>query len=132
MDDSLPRRGDQATLPGIGGAREPDSVEAWTSRLRAALEARDPEAPAFAEAAMRAVPDDYDVPLLAALIMLVARQPDRALTYVKRRQKRWVAGKRSELLTALALAQQGHVARAGIMLEAAGLNAFHLAYGAMP
>ncbi len=132
MDDSLPRRGDQATLPGIGGAREPDSVEAWTSRLRTALEARDPQAPAFAEAAMRAVPDDHDVPLLAALIMLVARQPDRALTYVKRREKRWVAGKRSELLTALALAQQGHVARAGIILEAAGLNAFHLAYGVLP
>ena len=64
--------------------------------------------------------------------MLVAKQPDRALTYLKRHQKRWVPGKRTELLTALALAQQGHVGRAGSMLEAAGLDTLYRAYGALP
>jgi superfamily II DNA or RNA helicase len=55
-----------------------------------------------------------------------------ALTYLKRHQKRWVPGKRNELLTALALAQQGHVGRAGAMLEAAGLHTLYRAYGALP
>ena len=133
MDDSLPRPGDQATLPNLDdGGPGPDSAEAWTARLRIALAARDPQAPALAEAAMRAAPADHDVPLLAALIMLVARQPDRALAWLKRREKRWVAGVRSQLLTALALAQQGHIARAGIMLEDAGLTLFYRAQAALP
>ncbi|HVC59157.1 MAG TPA: SNF2-related protein [Acetobacteraceae bacterium] len=137
MDDSLPthRIDDQATPPGF---QETPTAPASTGtastadRLRAALAARDPQAPALAEDAMRAAPADYDVPLLAALIMLVAKQPDRALTYLKRHQKRWVPGKRTDLLTALALAQQGHVGRAGTMLEAAGLDTLYRAYGALP
>ena len=133
MNDSLPRHGDQFALPGLdGGGPDPDSDEAWADRLRACLAARDPQAPALAEQAMRLEPADHDVPLLAALIMLVARQPDRALAYLKRREKRWVPGKRSELLTALALAQQGHVGRAGILLETAGLDLFYRAHAAMP
>ena len=137
MDDSLPRyrSDDQTILPGFEEApaqtTAPDTVSA-PDRLRAALAARDPQAPALADEAMRTAPSDYDVPLLAALIMLVAKQPDRALTYLKRHQKRWVPGKRTELLTALALAQQGHVGRAGSMLEAAGLDTLYRAYGAMP
>jgi hypothetical protein len=137
MDDSLPRHriDDQTTLPGLeadpAASAETGTVSA-ADRLRAALSARDPAAPALAEDAMRAAPSDYDVPLLAALIMLVARQPDRALTYLKRHQKRWVIGKRNELLTALALAQQGHAGRAGSMLEAAGLDTLYRAYGALP
>ena len=125
MDDSLPRRIDnQATLSGLeGGTPVPDGAEAWADTLRSALAARDPQAPALAEQAMRAVPADFDVPPLAALIMLVARQPDRAMTFLKRHHKRWVPGVRTELLAALALSQQGFVARAGIMLETAGLNA---------
>jgi len=39
--------------------------------LRTALAARDPQAPALAEEAMRTAPSDYDVPLLATLIMLL-------------------------------------------------------------
>ena len=81
---------------------------------------------------MRTAPSDHDVPLLAALVMLVAKQPDRALTFLKRHQKRWVPGRRTELLTALALAQQGHVGRAGTILETAGLDTLDRAYGAMP
>ncbi len=137
MDDSLPRyrSHDQTILPGFEEApaqtTAPDTVSA-PDRLRAALAARDPQAPALADEAMRTAPSDYDVPLLAALIMLVAKQPDRALTYLKRHQKRWVPGKRIELLTALALAEQGHVGRAGSMLEAAGLDTLYRAYGAMP
>lgn len=137
MDDSLPRHriDDQTTLPGFEAdpaASAATSAASTADRLRAALTARDPEAPALAEDAMRAAPSDCDVPLLAALIMLVARQPDRALTYLKRHQKRWVPGKRNELLTALALAQQGHVGRAGVMLETAGLDTLYRAYGALP
>ncbi len=137
MDDSLPRHriDDQTTLPGFDPAPADSAsghVESTADRLRVALAARDPAAPALAEEAMRIAPSDYDVPLLAALIMLVAKQPDRALTYLKRHQKRWVPGRRTELLTALAIAQQGHVGRAGTMLEAAGLNTLYRAYGAMP
>jgi superfamily II DNA or RNA helicase len=137
MDDSLPRHrfDDQTTLPGFEQDTAPAAAAAAVSpadRLRAALTARDPGAPALAEEAMRTAPSDYDVPLVAALIMLVAKQPDRALTYLKRHQKRWVPGKRTELLTALALAQQGHVGRAGSMLEAAGLDTLYRAYGALP
>jgi superfamily II DNA or RNA helicase len=137
MDDSLPRhRSDnQATLPGFDAdtaVSSPAEPESTADRLRAALAARDPGAPALAEKAMLVAPSDYDVPLLAALIMLVAKQPDRALTFLKRHQKRWVPGKRTELLTALALAQQGHVGRAGSMLETAGLDSLYRAYGAMP
>jgi superfamily II DNA or RNA helicase len=137
MDDSLPRHriDDQTTLPGFESdpaASTPTDTVSAADRLRAALGVRDPAAPALAEDAMRAAPSDYDVPLLAALIMLVARQPDRALTYLKRHQKRWVSGKRNELLTALALAQLGHVGRAGSMLEAAGLDNLYRAYGALP
>ena len=133
MDGSLSRHGDQITLPGLdGGGPGPDSAEAWANRLRTALAARDPQAPAFAEQAMRAVPEDHDVPLLAVLTMLVARQPDRALAWLKRREKLRVPGKRSELLTALALAQQGHIARAGILLETAGLNTMYLAHAVLP
>lgn len=137
MDDSLPRhRSDhQTTLPGFEAdpaVSAPAEPESTADRLRAALAARDPGAPALADKAMQAAPSEYDVPLLSALIMLVAKQPDRALTFLKRHQKRWVPGKRTELLTALALAQQGHVGRAGIMLEAAGLDSLYRAYGAMP
>jgi superfamily II DNA or RNA helicase len=137
MDDSLPRHSidDQTTLPGFDVDPAPSAATASVStahRLRAALAARDPEAPALAENAMRVAPSDYDVPLLAALIMLVAKQPDRALTYLKRHQKRWVPGRRTDLLTALALAQQGHVGRAGSMLEAAGLDTLYSASAAMP
>ncbi|HTW71614.1 MAG TPA: SNF2-related protein [Acetobacteraceae bacterium] len=133
MDDSLPRHGEQIALPGMDGdGPGADSAETWADRLRTALAARDPQAPAFAEQAMRTEPADHDVPLLAALIMLVARQPDRALAYLKRREKRWVPGKRSDLLTALALAQQGHVGRAGILLETAGLDMMYNAHAALP
>jgi len=137
MDDSLPRHrnDEQTTLPGFEADPVPAAashVESTADRLRAALAARDPGAPALAEDAMRVAPSDYDVPLLSALIMLVAKQPDRALTYLKRHQKRWVPGRRTDLLTALALAQQGHVGRAGSMLEAAGLDTLYRAYGAMP
>ena len=142
MDDSLPRHriDNQATLPGFEAdpapsaspAAESPAAEPTADRLRAALAARDPGAPALAEKAMLIAPSDYDVPLIAALIMLVAKQPDRALTYLKRHQKRWVPGRRTELLTALALAQQGHVGRAGSMLEAAGLDTLYRAHGAMP
>ncbi|HSZ89368.1 MAG TPA: SNF2-related protein [Acetobacteraceae bacterium] len=137
MDDSLPRHRthDQTTLPGFEADPAPAAPPGTISpadRLRAALAARDPQAPSLAEEAMRTAPSDYDVPLLAALIMLVTKQPDRALTYLKRHQKRWVPGRRTELLTALALAQQGHVGRAGTMLETAGLDTLYRAYGAMP
>src|ERR1700733_5522367 len=134
MDDSLPRHSvdDHAMLPGSHDDPVAANAVSMADRLRSALAVRDPQAPTLAQEAMRLAPADYDVPLLSAVVMLVAKQPDRALTYLKRHQKRWVPGKRTELLTALALAQQGYVARAGSMLVAAGLNVLYRAYGALP
>src|ERR1700733_12174284 len=134
MDDSLPRHSvdDHAMLPGSHDDPVAANAVSMADRLRSALAVRDPQAPTLAQEAMRLAPADYDVPLLSAVVMLVAKQPDRALTYLKRHQKRWVPGRRTELLSALALAQQGHVGRAGSMLEAAGLDTLCRAYGAMP
>ncbi|MGH7104522.1 MAG: DEAD/DEAH box helicase [Acetobacteraceae bacterium] len=62
--------------------------------------------------------------LLAALAAIAARQPERALAFLKRYGKRFVRGKPATLLTALALAQQGQFRRAWAMLEAEGLQSY--------
>jgi superfamily II DNA or RNA helicase len=137
MDDSLPRRRTdlEPMLPGLPDDAAPAAANPTATiadRLRSALAARDPSAPALAEQAMQAAPSDHDAPLLAALVMLVAKQPARALTFLKRREKYYVPGKPTQLLTALALAQQGHIGKAGVMLDSAGLNALYRAAGVMP
>jgi superfamily II DNA or RNA helicase len=60
--------------------------------------------------------------LLAALTALATAQSDRALVLLKRFGKRYAPVQSATLLTALALGQQGHFARAMAMLIDAGLT----------
>ncbi len=105
---------------------EPDRAPAgrhlWARTLRDALAARASDAPAIAEEALRACPGDPELLLLGALTALATLQPARALTCLKRYQKRYAPGKPVILLTALAVAQQGHFNRAWAMLAAEGLD----------
>src|SRR4051794_2516043 len=78
----------------------------WVERLRDALAERSPEIRSIAEQALRACPTDPELLLVAALAAMAASQPERTLALLKRYQKRFVPGKPSILLTALALAQQ--------------------------
>ena len=98
------------------------SGRAFCAQLRDALAARSPEAHDIAEAAIRALPADPEVLLLASLTALAGGLPGRALTLLKRYGKRYEAGKPVTLLTGLALAQQGHASRAYAMLHAEGLD----------
>src|SRR5487761_2137260 len=127
MDDSpMARRTDvQPMLLDLEEAPPQQKQNAdWQNRLFRALANRDSNAAELAESAVRAVPSDYDILLLATIAMLVAKQPDRALVFLKRHQKRWVPGKRTTLLTALAYAEQGQSSRAKAMLEEARLDHF--------
>ena len=98
------------------------SGRAFYAQLRDALAARSPEAHDIAEAALRALPADPEVLLLASLTALAGELPGRALILLKRYGKRYKAGKPVILLTGLALAQQGHAFRAYAMLHAEGLD----------
>ena len=98
------------------------SGRAFCAHLRNALAARSPEARDIAEAALRALPADPEVLLLASLTALAGGLTARALTLLKRYGKRYAAGKPVTLLTGLALAQQGHASRAYAMLHAEGLD----------
>ncbi len=105
---------------------DPDPAEGerllWVERLRAALEARSAAALSVAEAALRALPADPEILLLAALTALATRRPERALALLKRYGKRYLPGKPVVLLKALALGQQGHFVRAWSLLEEEGLT----------
>ncbi len=92
------------------------------ARLEAAFAEDQPSLLDEAEAALRALPTDPEVLLLAALAALVVRRPERAQAFLKRFAKRFVAGKPVTLLGALALAQQGQIARAWHLLESEGLT----------
>jgi hypothetical protein len=96
----------------------------WIGRLRGALTVRSPEASGIAEQAVRACPGQPELLLLAALAAMAAHQPDRALAFLKRYQKRFVPGKPTTLLTALALAVQGQFSRAWTLLEAEGMETY--------
>ena len=71
----------------------------------------------MAEAALRASPADPALLLTACLAALVDGQPDRAMGFVKRFERKFATGRANLLLTALALAGQGHVARAWTLLD---------------
>ncbi len=92
------------------------------ARLEAAFAEDQPSLLDEAEAALRALPTDPEVLLLAALAALVVRRPERAQAFLKRFAKRFVAGKPVTLLGALALAQQGQIARAWHLLESEDLT----------
>jgi superfamily II DNA or RNA helicase len=122
------RRGSaaQAVLPDLD---LPDALPSsalkpgdWAQKIRQALAARSSRAVALVEDALRAWPIDPELLLLAALTALAVVEPDRALMMLKRYSKRYAARGHVALLTALALAQQGHDARAWAMLEAEGLT----------
>jgi hypothetical protein len=86
-------------------------------QLGRALTTLSPESLCVAEAALRDHPADSGLLMLAALAALVAEQPDRAIGFLKRFERRYETGKASALLTALALARQGYTARAATLLE---------------
>jgi superfamily II DNA or RNA helicase len=131
MDDAAHgrRRAEQAPLPGLGGEVPPGAPE-WTDRVLGALQARSPQAPALAEAALRACPGDPNLLLLGALAALTGDAPARAvatdaparaLALLKRFARKFETDNTVTLLSALALARQGHTARARALLEQHGL-----------
>jgi superfamily II DNA or RNA helicase len=128
MDGKAPRAGKPGWqgLPGLGGAAEEpgadqDSRTYWLEQLHPALAAYSPDALRIAEAALRRCPGDPLLLLMAALAALVATQPDRALSFLKRFEKKYEADMAANLLTALALARKGYIPRAWGLLEQEGL-----------
>jgi superfamily II DNA or RNA helicase len=92
------------------------------NRISDALEHFSGEAVPLAAEALRALPSDPVILLLAALTELAAGQPDRALTLLKRFRKRYEPGPASALLAALALGQQKRFSQAQAMLQEHGLT----------
>ena len=102
-------------------ARDPGR-NAWIARVRAQLGARSPDVLDVAEEALRAWATDPEQLLLAALAALAVQLPARALGFLKRYGKRYLPGRPVTLLTAIAMAQQGHWTPAWTMLQAGGLS----------
>ncbi len=102
-------------------AQEKGGRAYWLNRLYPALADLSPGALRIAEAALQACPADPAMLLLAALAALVAGQPERAIGFLKRHERKYEADKPVTLLTALALARQGYTARARALLERDGL-----------
>ena len=124
MDGDAPSvgRAKQSLLPGF--TKEPDVSSSgkdtrayWLEQLHPALANLSPNSLPIAEAALRACPTDSALLLMAALAALVAKQPDRAIGFLKRFERRYGPNKAMTLLTALALAGKGYAARASALLE---------------
>ncbi len=131
---SLVGRRRQATLPGLAErpkmpAPETGTRAYWLGQLQPALAALSPDALRIAEAALRAYPIDQQLLLLAALAAIVADQPDRAIGFLKRLERKYDSDNATTLLTALALARQGYTARARTLLERDGLLDPYKAFG---
>ena len=94
----------------------------WLNRMSDALDGFSGEATLLAADALRALPADPVILLMAALTELAAGQPDQALTLLKRFRKRYEPGATSVLLTALALGQQKRFGQAQAMLQESGLT----------
>ncbi|CAH2605891.1 protein of unknown function (plasmid) [Rhodovastum atsumiense] len=121
-----PRKTDQPPLPGLTSQPEappPDrtSLDYWLSQLGPILAAASPDALPIAEDAIRACADPALLPI-AALAALVADQPDRTLGFIRRVEKKYEPTPATALLTALAIARQGHSARAWALLLQHGLD----------
>ena len=82
----------------------------------------------IAEAAVRARPADPALLLMAALAGLLASQPDRSISYLKRFERKFETDNAVTLLMAFALARQGYTARAWTLLER---NRLHIPNEAM-
>lgn len=132
MDDSpMARRSDvQPMLLDLDEASQ--QAESWLERLKCSFGLDEDSLAALAEDAVRAVPGDYDVLLLAATAMLVANRAERAQVFLKRHQKRFVSSKRIVLLGALADAQLRQMGRAKAMLEEASLDGLMEAWRHFP
>jgi superfamily II DNA or RNA helicase len=108
--------------PAIGaGVTAPVTRADWLDRVQTALAAGASDSHRLAEAALQAHPADPALLLLAALAALVVGQPDRALGALKRFERRYERDNAATLLTGLALARQGHAARAWSLLQGAHL-----------
>jgi superfamily II DNA or RNA helicase len=107
-------------LPGLGEPAKvpaPNAREHWLDLLGPALADRSPKSLRIADDAIRALPADPALLLMAALAALVSDLPDRAMSLLKRFEKKFVTDRAVTLLTALALARQGYVARAWTLLN---------------
>jgi superfamily II DNA or RNA helicase len=107
----------------------PQAMDAnsWLRVVRQALAERSPRAAAIAASAVKLFPADPAMLLMAALTALADDQPDRALSFLKRCDKRHPGFKQATLLTALAFGQQGFHGRAQTMLLDAGMETDRLA-----
>ncbi|MEA2791319.1 MAG: hypothetical protein QOG73_3725 [Acetobacteraceae bacterium] len=117
---------DEARLPprrreSAGRVPEANDVQSWRSLVRGALAERAPRATELAHIAVGVFPTDPELLLLAALTALADKQPDRALSLVKRFTKHYPGHREATLLTALALGQLGLHTRAQAMLQGANL-----------
>jgi len=120
-------------LPGLPGEPEaagpaPDTRAYWLDQLQPALVDLSPESLRIAEAAVRARPADPALLLMAALAGLLASQPDRSISYLKRFERKFETDNAVTLLMAFALARQGYTARAWTLLER---NRLHIPNEAM-
>ena len=96
----------------------------WVDRISGALETGSEGAMPVVADALRAMPADPAVLLLAALAELVANRPDRALVLLKRFGKRYAGGQTAVLLTSLAFGQQKKPTQALAMLDGNGLTSW--------
>lgn len=87
---------------------------------------------ALAEEAIRAYPTDAALLSLGALTALLEEKPARALTFLKRLNKRYVFRREDHLYKALALAQQGHWPQANNILKEHSLDQLDVAVYCTP
>lgn len=76
-----------------------------------------PAALPLAETALRAMPAEPALLVAVALAALIARQPDPAITVLKRFERKYEVDEDTTLLSALSLCRQGYVAHALRLLE---------------
>jgi superfamily II DNA or RNA helicase len=119
---SLVGRRRQPVLPGLTAVPQISPPKAgtrtyWVEQLRPALAELSPNSLRIAEDALRDCPIDPALLLMAALAAVVAEQPDRAIVFLKRHDRKYTSDNAVKLLMALALARQGHTARARTLLE---------------
>jgi len=87
---------------------------------------------ALAEEAIRAYPTDAALLNLGALVALLEEKPARALTFLKRLNKRYIPRREDHLYKALALAQQGRWPQANNILKQHRLDRLDAAVDCTP
>jgi superfamily II DNA or RNA helicase len=110
-------RPQQTLLPLDVSQSDLQSPAVWESHLRSALQRRASECHSIARDALLAYPNNSILLLLGALTALAGEQPERALTLLKRYDKRFRVISSSILLHALALAQQQRFSQAAALLH---------------